>query len=1432
MSATETTLRRSGRERTQTKLFVSQPSAKRKRDDASEDERDDNDIEDDPSSDETASADSDDEEPEFPDPKPKKKPAPARPTKATAGTKPPAAKKPRAAPVRRGRKLATSENATTVKDASINDDNALFNALINPSTALESTVQDFLDSLSTTPEAASADLVTCVFRLCGCNTSVNSDEVMDSDGILDFLNDVVEEIKGTEAQAYPLISKSPIFRKLRKSLSEFCDRLVKSASESDALFTSELMPTFQAWIVAMSSAHLRSFRHTATVVALEIETALCTIAAAIEKDAETVGRQKDAERKKRKGSGGVSEREKTLNAKAAEIKGRKTKISEYLQDFFDGVFVHRYRDADAGIRADCVREMGQWLRRHPSHFLEGNYLRYVGWVLSDTNTNVRLEAVKSLQSLYAKPEYLITIQHFTERFKPRLIAIATSDTDLAVRVAVIHVLRAIDAASLLDEDQRSELCVLIFDEEARVRKAISGFVKGIWEETTKERLVGRDDADDEDSPASKYAGAKALASLLVSWERALSRRATTGASDDTSQMSELPDDQQTSHQTLAASLSSLSQRGRTALAVEALWDEVDAVRDWESLLEILLLDHSGAGAVEKNAPSTSNMRKKGSSSVVATPAKKRRANGRAPATPAKANDDDEDEVDEAWRLEEDEERALVEVLLACLQKTLADEGSKKGGDLDSVQVDTTRALIKVLPKLFTRHQTDPARMAELLKLPQLMRLDLFLEMRMMTAYETLWDDITKQIVTQTAPALLSSALSAMSHMLNTPLLSNTNATKLLELDEELAENLREAVTGHAELDTASFSSEEIDSLSAITTRLARMAERRDLTTWMEDDDSGKRSSAWDILSALMERGRLGRKEEELFVNNAINLLALHVAWRASKLRQGGDDEAAVERLQKQRDYLVEQLAAFVAAGQFNTTNEVKRTAFQSLITLHILFARDQSPTGAATSSLSKLVITMDERLQHQCAGFIQAEAEAFAEVIAEREAADESVRAASVSDDDQMDEDSVTPTKTSRKKNATSNGAPHRKHPKRDVAADLANEYSFISVISYFIRAVTPGVIDPSHASVLLAYHGRLGTQFDHCLSTIVVVLREEGIYNKNGELVEHVVGEALRQSFTMFMDGQTDSVLEAVGLAKALSPAFAIRGAHLSIVQRLASDHVIAIHTTLLSWIVKRIATYDASGNKKKRADSIEFFRVLHALLNTVDSREAMQIKSHLDKALDDSKLEVPPTAKAWDAERLYEKRLLGAMAKDKTIVAKGKAIAAERRAADETETEGENADLAPKKKRVAKPPKPRAQGTRRSTRVAGAASSGEEGTGLTEPEEDDEDHDIFGSRTASQASPKKATRPKPKPRYAPESDNEPSEGAATPTPAPSSPEASPPTRKSSSPFKGRKRAREDDDDDGEEAAFGTSPRQARQSSPAISEASEVVSTRKRARR
>ncbi len=99
------------------------------------------------------------------------------------------------------------------------------------------------------------------------------------------------------------------------------------------------MPTLQTWVIAMSSSQLRSFRHTATVIALEVETALCDVAAAVEKEAEVVSRQREGERKRKaagnKGKSGGA-RDAELEKKAAEVRERRSKLAEFLKEFVDG----------------------------------------------------------------------------------------------------------------------------------------------------------------------------------------------------------------------------------------------------------------------------------------------------------------------------------------------------------------------------------------------------------------------------------------------------------------------------------------------------------------------------------------------------------------------------------------------------------------------------------------------------------------------------------------------------------------------------------------------------------------------------------------------------------------------------------------------------------------------------------------------------------------------------------------------------------------------------------------------------------------------------------------------------------------------------------------------------------------------------------------
>jgi cohesin complex subunit SA-1/2 len=194
--------------------------------------------------------------------------------------------------------------------------------------------------------------------------------------------------------------------------------------------------------------------------------------------------------------------------------------------------------------------------------------------------------------------------------------------------------------------------------------------------------------------------------------------------------------------------------------------------------------------------------------------------------------------------------------------------------------DITRALIKSLPRLFIKHRTDTKRIAEVLSLPMMMNLDLYLEMRMITvsktfvvwgnylftswqSYAGLWDDVTKQFFSHFSLTVLAQAASAIRYFTSATSLSNTNATKIAELEEELSSTLHDAVAGREEIEVATFSEDEVITLGAICSRIAVLFGTRDMTAWIEEDEGGKQSSAWDIVSALSERGRLGYKEEEL-----------------------------------------------------------------------------------------------------------------------------------------------------------------------------------------------------------------------------------------------------------------------------------------------------------------------------------------------------------------------------------------------------------------------------------------------------------------------------------------------------------------------------------------------------------------------------------------
>lgn len=158
---------------------------------------------------------------------------------------------------------------------------------------------------------------------------------------------------------------------------------------------------------------------------------------------------------------------------------------------------------------------------------------------------------------------------------------------------------------------------------------------------------------------------------------------------------------------------------------------------------------------------------------------------------------------------------------------------------------------------------------------------------------------------------------------------------------------------------------------------------------------------------------------------------------------------------------------------------------------------------------------------------------------------------------------------------------------------------------------------------MLLGHYGRVSSVYDQCTKVIIEVLREEGMYGGNAELVGRVLVNALQevsveqvcdatnrqQSFSLYIDGITTVDSNTVALAKALSSALVIRGAQLSVLRRLDTAQVAHVHTTCISWAVKKIAGYTSMGNIDARNRTVAFFRSLVWLLGTVESAEAIRM-------------------------------------------------------------------------------------------------------------------------------------------------------------------------------------------------------------------------------
>ncbi|KAL8726621.1 MAG: hypothetical protein Q9181_005970 [Wetmoreana brouardii] len=915
-----TTRRKSGRVKQKPVLLQSDPNAlmansgaKRKRA-ATYEDHDGNGLESEESSPDESDGDPDEEEL-------KEKRRKSRAKKASAK---PAAKKPKTSrpktttlPVRpavnglkkpsKPRQPRTRPNAAIAHDAT-----GLFSEIFAQGHTVDLVAAEWITRYDQHNANAMCELVNFVLKCTGCDLQVDVHDIEDPDNAPSKLEDLQEEYQAQNITDYPLISKAKAYASFRSTMTGFFFSLLSTAHAAGVLYSDlALIENIEVWVTTMSSSAIRPFRHTATVISLTMESALCAVHSDLaDTNAKTL-RQKEGEQKKKTIN---KQRVASLQDKVADGERKMGLVDSMLENIFNAVYVHRYRDVDPKIRLDCVTAMGGWITTAPDKFFASNYLRYLGWVLSDVSAPNRAEVVRQLSKLYKNKEDVGRLRAFTEKFRPRFVEMAIQDAEPSVRAAAIEMLDLVREIGLLEPDDIDNVGRLIFDSIPKVRKAVAGFfaenITDLYESVVEElggdeamaEAVGEESPEDFDVPQKAWLMFKCLAEVLQLY---------SSGDDEESAEPALPEATPT---TIGPGVGS-----RFSLAAQAVCERVSNLEDWESLAGFLLFDNSLA---------TSN----GHETETAESLFRKRC-----------------------QLDQSEELILLEVLTEAVKHRLLqavdpeteNQGRKsKARAEEALEIQETVALhlAQYLPRLLRKFGANPATAAIILRLEHVLNLEIFEELRQdSTTYASLLDDISKQFVTHADQGVLAEASNALLHARSFEDLEEITESKV----QALWSIQIQALMAHAS--RAKQGQLDLKSCCNTVSRIANLASISDCTSVLEAESrssTSKNSTSRNTDSPVLVLTDLisdyysslddeqSEDRDELIISSVKALLFYHM-WLVRSLTTSIKANVPISNFP---DYTFLASALLSVMRSRSSIDPVRLTAAGAYLDLHTLYA--------------------------------------------------------------------------------------------------------------------------------------------------------------------------------------------------------------------------------------------------------------------------------------------------------------------------------------------------------------------------------------------------------------------------------------------------------------------------------------------------------------
>ncbi|TID14883.1 hypothetical protein CANINC_004554 [Pichia inconspicua] len=365
-------------------------------------------------------------------------------------------------------------------------ENPIFQNLSNddmtPSDLAHSWFDDFISTNMNTKFDALKDFLNFILRSSGCIAQLSRHDVINTDNAKETVDEIQTLFARQKYHEFPMlytkVGKNNDWKDYPNNALAFVSSIVIIASESGVLYEDDdqFLQLLLEWISAMSTSNIRALRYTSTLFGLTIQSVLCKLSVNLTTYIDKFSRQLKREnetlqnllnsngnkRNLQRQVEAVSERIKVIENNVETYKTQKQIVDNLIGDFFNTLFVHRYRDVASDIRLKCVIALGEWMEEYPEMFFESSYLRYLGWLLTDQDSNIRAEVFKVLVKLYKKRITVTALRQFTSYFKQKLIEIIIYETDFNARYNCLQLVNEIVKKGYLEDDDHIKLTSLIF----------------------------------------------------------------------------------------------------------------------------------------------------------------------------------------------------------------------------------------------------------------------------------------------------------------------------------------------------------------------------------------------------------------------------------------------------------------------------------------------------------------------------------------------------------------------------------------------------------------------------------------------------------------------------------------------------------------------------------------------------------------------------------------------------------------------------------------------------------------------------------------------------------------------------------------------------------------------------------------------------------